>query len=342
MVATQVPVSSFAKPVEGARPRVRQPHFGFDEQTDPQWNNRNPDFAIIANALSMLMPHLEPYVVRSVRGSFAELGQDPVYEAPDGLLDHARDFVRQEAQHHVEHRRFNDVLARRYGLTRIESWMSKTFSWLERRKSPNFGLGFAAGSETVAFTVAQWVDRRIDRVVDVEDPTAALFLWHLAEEAEHRSIAFDVHRAAGGTRRQYTKGLLASFVVMIWFIFLGTVRMMWRDRRIFNPFAWFNILFWFFSFMFHAIPLMAVTTMNGHHPMDLAEPMNLQYWLQTYDDRYFTPSTPKRARTTPKPITRTFEPTKRESIGIDHLGGAEICNDFLRRSAAATPFVSVE
>jgi uncharacterized protein len=302
----------------------------------------------VANALSLLMPHLEPYVVRSVRSSFADLSVDPVNEAPDGLLDQARAYVRQEAQHHVEHRKFNDVLATRYRTTLLERWMGKTFAWFERRQNPHFGLAFAAGAETVAFTIAQWLDRRVDRVLDRDDPTAALFLWHLAEEAEHRSIAFDVMNAARVPRREYTKAMTVAFMTMVWFIFLGVLTIQWKDRRIFNPFSWARIIWWTLTFIFHAIPLMAVTTMRGNHPADLADPHNLLDWLDEYD-RVNTTSSFVRTRSLPP---RTIDPiqlvvdagdhvpeefvqvqpirSNQTSIDPDHLGGAEVSNAFLR------------
>jgi uncharacterized protein len=324
----EAPLVSLLSPSsQRTRPLVRKPNFAFDENTDPRWNNRNPDFAAVANALSLLMPHLEPYVVREVRGSFARIATDPVYEAPNGLLDQARAYVRQEAQHHVEHRRFNDVLATRYRTTLLERWMAKTFHWLSNRKSENFGLSFAAGAETVAFTIAQWLDRRVDSLVDVNDPTAALFLWHLGEEAEHRSIAYDVMIAAGGTKRSYLKGMLASFTVMLWFIFLGVLTIQWRDRRIFNPMSWLRIIWWFLTFMFNAIPLMAVTAMRDTHPSDLADPQNLVHWLDEYDRAHPEASRSRHEGSVSTIANRTFRCPITVLSGHDHLGGAEIHNE---------------
>ena len=275
---------------------IRDMGFAYPDDFDPRWNPRLPEFAMVANAISLLMPHAEPYVVSSSRAALKQMGDDPL--DPTNLASRTRTYIHQEAQHHAEHRKFNNVVARRYRTKLLERMMAGTFRFLKGRGS-SFGIAFAAGFETVAFVAARWVDARMHTLLpeigklnatDAEMQTnndaniaANLFVWHLAEEAEHRSIAYEVHQRTGGTQLAYTWAMIVSFVILGFFSSLGILTMLVRDRRILNPLAWFRLIGWTLSFLFNAVPLMAVTCLSGHEPADLLDPPNLMAWLRTQD-----------------------------------------------------------
>ena len=104
--------------------------------------------------------------------------------------------------------------------------MRAVFAWLWKRRSREFSVAFAAAFETVAFTASRWVDSRADRLFrGAEAVPASLFLWHLAEEAEHKRVAFDVYRAIGGRRRTYVGAMVASVAVLALFVLLSTLVM---------------------------------------------------------------------------------------------------------------------
>jgi predicted metal-dependent hydrolase len=236
-----------------------------------------PEVACAATAVSLLMPHVEPYVVRSVRRGLGDVA-DP------RLRQRTSAYLRQEAAHHAQHRRFNDAVCRGSGaLSRLDGWMARTYRFLERR-GPAFGLAYAAGFEAVAFTAARWADRRHDELFGGADPVAAeLFLWHLAEEVEHKDVAHEVFLAAGGTRRRYLLGALVSLVLLGWFTFLGTLLFLARERRIWSPVAWIRLTRWSVGFAFEVLPALVVTASPGHHPDHLADPPGLVGWLRRRD-----------------------------------------------------------
>src|SRR5687768_5521648 len=132
---------------------MRPVHFHLGPEVDLVWNRRLPELACAANALSLLMPHVEPYVVRSTRAAL------PLLDPP--LRHLASGYIRQEAAHHHQHRRFNDLVAARYrGVGALEVAMAACYRWLGRRGGLHFGVAFAAGFETVAFAASRWVDHR--------------------------------------------------------------------------------------------------------------------------------------------------------------------------------------
>ena len=261
---------------------VRRVRFEWPADLDPVWTRREPDLAIAANAVSLLMPHMEPYVVASVRSQLPTLR-----EVDPDLAERATAYATQEAQHHGQHRRFNDLLGARYpGLARVERLMAWIFGKL-RTRSPLFGLAFAAGFECIAFTAARWVDKRT-RLLRGGDPTATtLFLWHLAEEVEHKSVAWDVYQRSvgpdGGGRLRYAWATWVAGVVLAGCSLLGTWVMLWHERRFWRPDAHVRLLVWSVSFIFVALPAMIVSALPGHHPDSLVDPAGLAHWLDHFD-----------------------------------------------------------
>lgn len=270
-----------AAPTASARSRdlrVRRARFAFSPDRSAIWHPDLPELAIGANSVSLLMPHVEPYVVRSVRAALDDL--DPELRA------RTEDYLRQEMQHQGQHRRFNTVMADRYRwVTGLERVMGRTFAWLSARGSARFNLAFAAGFEAVAYAGARWTDDHLTELFRGAEPAAAsLFLWHLAEEVEHKSVAFDVYRASGGPRRTYVAAMVASALVLAVFSFVGTLRMLVSEGRILNPLAHLRLLRWTFSYTFELLPAMAVSALPSHHPDDLADPQWLTTWLATWDE----------------------------------------------------------
>ncbi len=264
-----------AQPAAHHRIRKRNPHLDWSD-VPLAWHRTKPEFACAANAVSLLMPHVEPFVVRSVEQVADQL--------PDAVRPAALAYARQERQHHAQHRRFNTLVFDAHpGLRWIDRLMAWTFERLGRR-STEFGVAFAAGAETVAYAGARWVDERINLFDDAHPIAARLYLWHLAEEVEHKGAAHDVWAAVSGSRANYVLGTIASIVVLAFFAFIGTLGLLWVERRIFSPRAHWNLLVWSVTYAFEFLPLAVVSALPGHHPDDLADPVYLPTWLRTEVD----------------------------------------------------------
>lgn len=256
------------------RPLAMRPmRFEFDADMDVVWHRLRPEFACAANGVSMLMPYVEPYVVQSVRGVVDQL---------DGPLEaETKEYLRQEGQHHAQHRRFNDLLVGRFSaLGHVEGVMRSVFDWLSARRTTAFGVAFAAGFEAVAYAAARWTDEHRHELFDGADERASrIFLWHLAEEVEHKSVAIDVHRATGGSRLLYAGAMLVSAVLLAIFTWVCTMIMLIDTRRVFSPVAHLRLLRWTVSFLFELLPAMLLSISGNHHPSQLADPLFYELWL---------------------------------------------------------------
>lgn len=255
----------------------RTVRFEYSDSFNASWHKRLPEFASAANAVSLLMPYAEPYIARSVRDQLDPLDPD--------LRSEASLYVAQELQHQAQHGRFNAALVRQHPvLSRVERAAAATFSFLERRGSTGFHLAFAAGFETLAYTSARWVDRQLGALFSGSDDTAAtLFLWHLAEEVEHKSVAHDVFNARCGSRITLLAGTMAATAVVALFTVLTTWLLLMNQGLMISLRAHARLTKWSVGFAFDLLPALFVSLLPSHHPSDLVDPPWFAQWLATYD-----------------------------------------------------------
>lgn len=250
--------------------------FAYGEDFEPVWVRRLPELACAANAVSLLMPYAEPYVARSVLRVRDEL--------PPELREVATQYVRQETNHHKQHYQFNQVITSKVrGLGPI----LRTADWAYRRldgRSKHFGVAFAAGFETVAFAAARWVDSRANDLFIGADPEASrLFLWHLAEEVEHKSVADDVMRSLGVSRLKYAAAMTLSALLLAVFAFCSTLVLLANARRLFHPVAHLRLGWWTLTFLMELVPDMVLSLRSSHRTADFSDPGYLVAWLTRYD-----------------------------------------------------------
>lgn len=250
----------------------RDVRFAFPDGLRAGWHRTMPEFACAANSVSLMMPYVEPYVVRAMRQTLPHLDGE--------LAEETRGYIAQEAQHHAQHRRFNDLVAAQVpGATAIEGLLQRTFDWLWRTRSERFHLAYAAASEAVAYGAARWVERHHGELFRDADPTvAALYLWHLAEEVEHKNVAYDVYDARYGSRWPLAGAMVVSMVVLAAFAFLGTTVGLIHERRLVHPVAIFRLCRWSLGFVFGELPNMFASVLPGHHPSDFTDPT----WFALY------------------------------------------------------------
>ncbi len=245
------------------------------------WQPNKPEFAAACNALSLGMPYGEPYVMKSVRDALPALEAAGEHD----LAAEVRAYLEQEREHASQHRRFNELLrAQHPALRHVERWLKRTYSFLTRRAGHRFGVAYAAGFEATAFAAARWMDARRHSLFRGADPEpATLFLWHLAEEVEHKTVAHDVWAAVDGNRLRYVAAMALCFAMLVWFIFCGVVVQLTAWRRLFSPVAWFRLWAWGIGFAFEVMPTMAITVLPSHHPSRQADPSWMPLWLSAYD-----------------------------------------------------------
>lgn len=143
------------------------------------------------NALSMTFPIGEQSFIDSVRAVSADSLADPVLRAA------MRDFIGQEASHRFVHIQYNRQLEAQ-GLEFVrEDPIRRRIRHLERL-GPLNRLAVTCALEYHTATLAAGVLTHPRWLGDAEPDLRLLWTWHAAEETEHKAVAFDVYRAAGG------------------------------------------------------------------------------------------------------------------------------------------------
>ena len=257
----------------------RRVHFDWlDHETD-EWHHTMPEFGAAANAISLLMPHAEPYVISTVR-----TGLDSIADPPDDLHESVTTWAKQEGAHFRAHRDFNHSLTAR---SKTARWLDRLGGWIFdrlRRRSDAFGLAFAAAFEIVAFCSARWAEAGLRRYfTGADEQSSTLFLWHLAEEIEHKGVAHDVMAAHPTAHKKYKVAVLVAFAVLIGFTIVGGLALFSRRLYALNPVRWLRLIGWGFSFAFAVIPVLAASVSRDFHPNDLVDPPWMSQWLLEFD-----------------------------------------------------------
>ena len=65
---------------------------------------------------------------------------------------------------------------------------------------------------------------------------------------------------------------------------VGTWMLLIAERRMHSPVAHARLIGWSLSFVFDALPAMAVSLLPGHHPSSLSDPSWFAQWLACYDE----------------------------------------------------------
>lgn len=176
---------------------IRNPVFDFAGDLDLEIMPGNPDMSAFQHGLSMTMPYLEPYLIRTMRTVMKEL--------PEGhpLLKDVRNFCGQEGNHFRNHMAMNDAIrnalpdehAQR--LREVEAQMEADYQAFTKEKPLKYNVVYAEGFEAMTFAIARTSAKR--GMQENMLPWARdLWSWHLAEEVEHRTVTFDVYKALYG------------------------------------------------------------------------------------------------------------------------------------------------
>ena len=166
--------------------------FDFPEGLDPDFTPGSPERSYNLIGLSLLLPYLEPYLIRTMKEAKSRLAD------PDLVVD-LENFCAQEGQHYRQHIRFNRSLrlSGYPGLEPLEKELEADYLRFSRTRSLRFNLAYAEGFEALTTAFAIFVLENPDELAG-ETPAHELLKWHIVEELEHRTVAFDVYESVCG------------------------------------------------------------------------------------------------------------------------------------------------
>ncbi|KGD53665.1 putative metal-dependent hydrolase family protein [Burkholderia pseudomallei] len=216
---------------------IKARHVKFDFGATPlQWIPGDPESTHIIDTLNLLFPEGELWFCRVYNKALPLIDDPALHADADG-------FLRQEAVHSRSHHAVAKQCYARHGVdtqpyTRRLTWLfskvlgdaplglkiGHTRFWLRQQ------LGIIAALEHFFAYLGRWVlnARELDEAR--ADPAMLdLLRWHGAEEVEHGTVAFDLHRYMGGGYFGRAFHMLLAIALLVLFVSMGSKFMHTRD-----------------------------------------------------------------------------------------------------------------
>lgn len=174
---------------------VRRMEFAFRPDMDLVFVKDDPEMSFMFLGAWMMLPYLEPFLIRTMRDALPHVS-DPQ------LREDLKRFCAQEGEHFKQHAKANDLIRALHpsyaALRPLEEELDAELKAFTRDKPLKFKLAYAEGFEsmTSAMSRAQFEVGLYDRT---DSPLADLAKWHVMEELEHRSVAFDIYEHVVGS-----------------------------------------------------------------------------------------------------------------------------------------------
>jgi len=197
------------------------------------WNGGDAFRSAWLNALSLSFPVGEQFFIDSVRNGVKTL---PAAER-ERFAGAVEGFIGQEATHRRIHALFNAQLERQGYVNRIET---RALRRIERMQGwdPRHAVAQTAAIEHFTAILAHWLLTTPDALAGAEPRLATMWLWHAAEETEHRSVAFDVYKAMGGDERWRVRWMRIVTCFFVTDVLRQVVRNLWHDDALLRWSTW--------------------------------------------------------------------------------------------------------
>jgi predicted metal-dependent hydrolase len=235
------------------------------------------------NALSMSFPLGEQFFIDSVRNGFKAL---PAVEQAK-FRDEVQGFVGQEATHRRLHTLYNAHLEKLGLVNEWEPQLREQQKLLDGADARHH-LAATAANEHFTAIMADWMLRNPD-LLGTDDPRlVTLWLWHSAEESEHKCTAFDVYQALGGNHEWRIKWFRRITIVFLQGALRQTVVNLRNDGTLWKWSTWKSAA----SYLFGKRGLIRETykpwreyLREDFHPSQ-QDSSRSERWLVEHADRY--------------------------------------------------------
>jgi predicted metal-dependent hydrolase len=246
----------------------------FDPTVVPRdWYDGDPFVTTHLNALSLLFPEGERFFVDSVK-QLRHLVHDPE------LRERITGFIGQEAMHGKEHRELNKLI----GAPEVDAWLRGFLQNVVKRVlSPHSQLAATVALEHFTAIMAEGLLRRESMRAPMHESVASLWTWHALEESEHKAVAFDVYRAAGGGYLRRVGIMLVATVIFFAVTIAVQLKLLRKRGMLWKPWRWMRGIarLWIWPGEFtRMIPAYLGYFRPGFHPDDRDTSALVEEWRE--------------------------------------------------------------
>lgn len=262
---------------------VRRLLVDLDSPVARHWFGGDAFRTALFNALSMSFPIGEQFFIDSVREGLKTLPDDE----RDKYASEVQGFIGQEATHRRIHSLFN-IQIEKHKL--VNDWEPRARARLKMLEGfhPRHWLAITAATEHFTAVFADWMLANPDLFDGSEARLKTMWLWHSAEEAEHKSTAFDLFRALGGTDESRIKWFKRITFIFMSDLLRQTVNNLYRDGTLWQWRTWKSAA----SFLFGKRGMIRLTykpwrayKQPDFHPNHLSSDLS-QHWLQSNSEAF--------------------------------------------------------
>lgn len=258
---------------------IRKIPFEFDEGIDPIWHKDQPEWSHMINGVSLTMPYLEPFLIRSVREAIVDISDED-------LKEEVRLFNAQEGQHYQNHRRYNEILkANGYEeLAEVEKAMETDYARLQS-KPLKWRLAYALGFETLTLGITDWnIGQRQKLFAGADTSIVSLFLWHIVEETEHKNVAFDLYNHFYKDYWARVWGIVCATTHVVWWARKGYIAMLKKDGRWAKTSSRWTTFKRSMNALWSVGKVLAPTFLPGFDPGQIKDPKWVADWAEAYEN----------------------------------------------------------
>ena len=220
-------------------PIVRNLRFAIDESVPQYWHGGRRSVSIFLDNLSVFFPAGERFFVKAVRAHQS-------FVKDEALQADVRAFCGQEGVHGREHEHYNELVRRFYPTEAMEKRVEALLAHVSST-APDIGqLGVTCALEHFTALLGHFL-LHDPRLLEGAHPAMdALWRWHAAEENEHKTVAFDVFKAAGGTYGTRVSTMVGATVIFWAKVIEQQARMMKAGGILYSPEEWTGLLYFLF------------------------------------------------------------------------------------------------
>jgi len=254
---------------------VRNLRFETDEHIPRYWHGGRRAVTLFFDNLSIFFPAGERFFITSVK-AHRDRVTDP------RLLEEIKAFMAQEGIHGREHIRYNEMLrARGYPVEQMEKRVERLLRRVSKILPMRWQLAVTCALEHFTALLGHLLLSDPRRLEGAHPTMAALWLWHSAEENEHKAVAYDVYKAARGNYFERCAVMIAATVIFWAKVIEHQARLMHAEGILFSPREWIGLVdFLFFrpGGMFRLFFYYLEYYKPGFHPWDMDNRELLEQW----------------------------------------------------------------
>ena len=244
---------------------------------DRYWFGGDPFKSAYHNALSMSFPVGEQFFIDSVRRAASLLPLEIQAE----FEPQVRGFAAQESTHRRIHSLYNQELEKQGLKNHWEIRAARRIAFITKQH-PFHGLAATAALEHFTAVLGDWLIGNRDLLEQAPPALRDLWLWHASEETEHKTVAFDLYQALGGSlawRRRWFLIVGFNFTVDTW---RQTINNLWHGGGLLRPSTWFHAATFLVGrrgVIWGTVGALAKYLRADFHPNQLGDPSQHEQWL---------------------------------------------------------------